>query len=63
MPVYKLRAKRKYGDLPEGYELQVSSSSTSAPSSSETRDVIKNLGFNSSAQSYASSGNWEIEKQ
>ena len=63
MPVYKLRAKRKYGDLPKGYELQVPSNNSSAPSMPETREVIKRLGFNSSAQSYGASGNWEVEKQ
>ena len=62
MGLYKLTAKRKYGDMPKGYELQVPSSSTSAPSPSETREVIKRFGFNSQAESYASSGNWDIVK-
>ncbi len=40
----------------------VPSSSSSAPSSTETAAVIKQLGFNSQAQSYGSSGNWEVTK-
>lgn len=62
MALYKLTAKRNYGDLPKGYELQVPSQSTSYPSATETAAVIKQLGFNSQAQSYVSSGNWEIKK-
>jgi hypothetical protein len=62
MALYKLKAKGNYGDMPKGYEIQVPSGSTSAPSSSETAAVIKQLGFNSQAQSYGSSGNWEVTK-
>jgi hypothetical protein len=62
MALYKLKAKGNYGDIPKGYELQVPSSSTTAPTSTETATVIKKLGFNSKAQSYSSSGNWEITK-
>jgi hypothetical protein len=62
MGLYKLRSIRKYGDMPKGYEIQVPSSSISAPSASETAEVIKRLGFNSEAQSYGSSGNWELTK-
>lgn len=62
MALYKLTAKRNYGDLPKGYVLQVPSSSSSYPSATETALVIKQLGFNAQAQSYGSSGNWEITK-
>ena len=62
MGLYKLTAKRNYGDMPKGYELQVPSASSPSPNSEDTREVIKSLGFNSQAQSYSSSGNWEIEK-
>ena len=62
MVLYKLTAKRNYGDMPKGYEFQVPSASTSSPNSADTREAIKRLGFNSQAQSYASSGNWDIVK-
>jgi hypothetical protein len=62
MALYKLTAKGNYGDMPKGYEIQVPSANTSAPSSSETAAVIKKLGFNFQAQSYSSSGNWDVKK-
>ena len=62
MPLYKLKAKRSYGDMPKGYEFQVPSQSSPTPNRAETEKVIKQLGFNSQAQSYGSSGNWDIKK-
>ncbi len=62
MPVYKLKAPRKYGDMQAGYEFQVSSSRTPYPSSDEIQKELMRLGFNKEAQSYKSSGNWKIEK-
>lgn len=62
MALYKLTAKRNYGDLPKGYEIQVPSQSSSYPTATETAAVIKKLGFNAQAQSYGSSGNWELIK-
>lgn len=60
MPVYKLRAKGKYGDMPKGYELQVVSPSHPSPNAEDILREIKRLGFNTDAQSYKSSGNFEI---
>ena len=62
MALYKFKSKGNYGDLPKDYEIQVPSASSPAPSRSETEEVIKRLGFNSQAQSYGSSGNWEVTK-
>jgi hypothetical protein len=62
MPVYKLKAKGKYGDMPKGYEFQVVSASHGTPNSSDVEKEIKRLGFNSQAQSYKSVGNFEILK-
>lgn len=62
MPVYKLKAKRKYGDMPEGYEFQVASASSPHPNATEVEAEIKRLGFNSQAQSYRSSGNFDVTK-
>ena len=62
MPVYKLKAKRKYGDMPEGYEFQVASASSPTPNASEVEAEIKRLGFNNQAQSYRSSGNFDLTK-
>jgi hypothetical protein len=58
--LFKVKAKRKYGDMPEGYEFQVSSSSSDP--SAAIKEEIKKLGFNNQAQGYYSSGNWIIEK-
>lgn len=60
MPVYKLKAKGNYGDMPKGYEFQVPSASSPSPNASEVEAVIKRLGFNNQAQSYRSSGNFEV---
>ena len=61
MPVYRLKAKGNYGDMPKGYEFQVVSRSTSLQGS-EIEAEIKRLGFNDKAQSYRSSGNFEVTK-
>lgn len=62
MPVYKLKAKRQYGDMPNGYELQVASQTTPTPNAQDIEKEIIRLGFNKQAQSYKSSGNWDIVK-
>lgn len=62
MALYKLTAKSKYGDMPKGYEFQVTSKTTPTPNASEIAEVIKKLGFNRSAESYKSPGNWDIIK-
>lgn len=62
MAVYKLKAKRKYGDMPKGYEFQVVSASTTTPDSSDIEKEIIRLGFNKQAQSYKSAGNFEVKK-
>jgi len=62
MPVYKLKAKGNYGNMPKGYEFQVVSSSTYAPNASEIEKEIERLGFNAQAKTYKSSGNFEVKK-
>jgi hypothetical protein len=62
MPVYKLKAKRKYGDMPAGYEFQVVSTTNPNPNIEDIGKEIKKLGFNAQAQSYRSSGNFEVKK-
>ena len=62
MAVYKLKAKGNYGDMPKGYEFQVASSTTPMPNAQDIEHEIARLGFNKQAQSYRSSGNFEIAK-
>jgi hypothetical protein len=62
MPVYKLKAPRQFGDMPKGYEFQVASSSSPSPDPKDVENEIERLGFNKSAQSYRSPGNFEITK-
>jgi hypothetical protein len=62
MPVYKLKAKSNYGNMPKGYEFQVVSTSSPTPNRSEVEKEIARLGFNSDAQKYGSSGNFDIIK-
>ena len=62
MPVYKLTAKGSYGDMPKGYEFQVVSASSSSPDAKDVEKEIARLGFNKQAQSYRSSGNFEVKK-
>jgi hypothetical protein len=62
MPVYKLKAKGNYGDMPKGYELQVPSATTPTPTAQDVEKVIIRLGFNKQAQSYKSAGNFEVTK-
>ena len=61
MPVYKLKAKGNYGNMPKGYEFQVVSAS-STPDQNVIRKEIERLGFNSQAMTYRSSGNFEVTK-
>tara|TARA_R110002050_G_scaffold141251_2_gene266314 strand:+ start:22489 stop:22680 length:192 start_codon:yes stop_codon:yes gene_type:complete len=62
MTNYKLKAKGKYGDMPKGYEFQVSSGTIPIPNASDIEKEIEKLGFNSQAKSYRSSGNFEVTK-
>lgn len=62
MPVYKLKAKGNFGDMPKGYEFQVVSASSPTPDAKDVEKTIANLGFNKQAQSYRSSGNFEVTK-
>ena len=62
MPAFKLKAKRQYGDMPKGYEFQVVSASLSSPNAQDVEKEIIRLGFNRQAQSYRSSGNFEVTK-
>lgn len=62
MAVYKLKAKGNYGNMPKGYEFQVVSASIPSPNVSDVEKEIARLGFNAQAQSYKSSGNFEVSK-
>lgn len=62
MPVYILKAKGNYGDMPKGYVFQVPSSTTPTPNAKDIEKQIERLGFNSKAKSYKSPGNFEIQK-
>jgi len=62
MAVYKLKAKNQFGDMPKGYEFQVVSASTPSPDANDVEKEIAKLGFNKQAQSYRSSGNFEVTK-
>jgi hypothetical protein len=62
MPVYKLKAKGNYGDMPKGYEFQVVSASMPTPDQNDIKKEIARLGFNEQAQTYRSSGNFEVKK-
>lgn len=62
MPVYKLKANGKYGDMPKDYEFQVPSSCTPRPTAQEVEKVIIRLGFNKQAQTFKSAGNFKVEK-
>lgn len=62
MAVYKLKAKGQYGDMPKGYEFQVVSATIPTPNTADIEKEIIRLGFNKQAQSYKSSGNFEITK-
>jgi len=62
MAVYKLKAKNQFGDMPKGYEFQVVSSSMPSPDANDVEREIARLGFNKQAQSYRSSGNFEVTK-
>lgn len=62
MAVYKLKAKGQYGDMPKGYEFQLVSATIPTPNAADIEKEIIRLGFNKQAQSYKSSGNFEITK-
>jgi len=62
MPVYKLTSPRQYGDMPKGYEFQVTSGSLPKPNAQDIEKEIIKLGFNKQAQSYKSPGNFTITK-
>ena len=62
MTLYKLKARRQYGDMPSGYEFQVASATIPQPNAEDIEKEIKRLGFNADTQSYRSAGNWDIVK-
>ena len=62
MPLYKLTAPRQFGDMPQGYEFQVSSSTFPTPNVQDVEKEIARLGFNKQAQSYKSPGNFKVER-
>lgn len=62
MTNYKLTCPRQYGDMPKGFTFVVASSSIPKPNAQDIEKEIIKLGFNKQAQSYKSSGNFEIEK-
>lgn len=62
MAVYKLKAKGNYGDMLKGYEFQVVSATSPTPNAQDVEKEIIRLGFNKQAQSYKSSGNFEVQK-
>jgi len=62
MAVYKFKAKGNYGDMPKGYEFQVVSKTIPTPDAKDVEKEIARLGFNKQAQSYRSSGNFEVVK-
>ncbi|MBP5643966.1 MAG: hypothetical protein J6X10_07050 [Bacteroidales bacterium] len=60
---YRLTAPRNLGKIPKGYQIQVPSDQLGHPTASETRDVLKRMGWDDyAAASYASSGNWNVEE-
>lgn len=62
MAIYKLKSKRKYGDMPADYQFEVKSGSSPKPNAKDIENRICELGFNRQAQSYKSPGNFDIEK-
>lgn len=62
MAVYKLKAKGNYGDMPKGYEFQVASATIPTPNAQDIQKAIERLGFNKQAQTYKSTGNFEVKK-
>lgn len=62
MPVYKLKAKGNYGNMPKGYEFQVVSATSPTPNASDVEKEIGRLGFNAQAKTYRSSGNFDVTK-
>lgn len=61
---FKLKSKRKYGDMPAGYEFIISASCLCAGGLSvlDIEKEIKRLGFNKLAQSYRAPGNYIVTK-
>ena len=62
MALYKLTAPRQLGDMPKGYEFQVTSRTSPIPNPKDVEKEIIRLGFNKHAQSYKSSGNFKVER-
>ncbi len=62
MALYKLTAPRQFGDMPKGYEFQVTSATTPKPNAQDVEKEIARLGFNKQAQSYKSPGNFKVDK-
>lgn len=48
--------------MPKGYEFQVVSATIPSPDAKDIEKEITRLGFNQQAQSYKSSGNFDVTK-
>ena len=59
MPVYKLKARSNYGNMPEGYEFQVRSEEN-PPNAVDIKEEIERLGFD--VQGYTHSGSYACEQ-
>ncbi len=63
MYTWLLTAPRKMGQIPEGYMIQVITSSTGEPNRKEVEDALRRVGFTDTLSlSYASVGNWKARK-
>lgn len=65
MKTFLLQAPRDFTDagIPKGYVIQVVSSRTgSQPDVTEVAQALRNAGFGSRAESWASPGNWIIKE-
>ena len=65
MKTFLLQAPRDFTDagIPEGYMIQVISNRTGLqPDASEIAQALRNAGFGSRAESWASPGNWILEE-
>lgn len=63
MKAYILIAPRYMDGIPEDYILQVVSNNTAGPQASEIREALVRAGFSGMALSWASPGNWMIQKR
>ncbi len=63
MKVYILIAPRYMDGIPQGFILQVVSNNTAGPQAADIRQALIRAGFSGMALSWASPGNWKIEKR